>query len=517
MTTDLRNSFAVMDSQLEQPVRAPAGLRRVLLPYILAILAYTLLFTFWQVEPVPWNVHLVSILLAVTSLVPLARWYASGMQGLPMFELICLSYALQFSVPIYTQPQQLIIFSRTVPLRWSTSYQVLLYVELGVVAMMSGYYVIRQSRLSESMPKLDLPLSPQRRKSYLWGALVGSGLLTLLSALNWGPLANPAIGAIVRLMTSQFNVAIVLLAYMVYGTERDRVVQVALYVAVFYAFLVGLTTGMLENALMPLVLMLAVRWHATKRIPWLAIAAGFVVFGVLNPAKFEYRRQVWYSGEEYGLDERLSVWGEAVEGEIEGSVQQETWGDRIRDTLARFDLVHRFTYVREMTPAYIPYYRGETYSYFLYAWIPRLLWPEKPSGSEANQRLDVDYGLKYEWQDSTISIGQLPEAYANFGIIGIAVVMAFQGIAFGLLDVILNSPRSEGGRAIYLVIMAYFLNGIGSSAAVLFGALVQYILASAILLRPFAIAWQSGREMPEYKEAESVPLATSQGLGVEKV
>jgi hypothetical protein len=516
MTTDLRNSFAVMDSQLEQPVRAPAGLRRVLLPYILAILAYTLLFTFWQVEPVPWNVHLVSILLAVTSFVPLARWYASGMQGLPMFELICLSYALQFSVPIYTQPQQLIIFSRVVPLRWSTSYQVLLYVELGLLAMMSGYYVIRQSRVSDRMPKLDLPLIPQRRKLYLWGALVGSGLLTLLSALNWGPLASPAIGAIVRLMTSQFNVAIVLLAYMVYGTERDRRVQVALYAAVLYAFLVGLTTGMLENALMPLVLMLAVRWHATKRIPWLAIVAGFVVFGILNPAKFEYRRQVWYSGEEYGFDERLSVWGEAVEGEIEGSVQQETWGDRIRETLARFDLVHRFTYVREMTPAYIPYYRGETYSYFLYAWIPRLLWPGKPSGSEANEQLDVDYGLKYEWQDSTISIGQLPEAYANFGIIGIAVVMALQGIVFAALDAILNGPRSDGGRAIYLVIMAYFLNGIGSSAAMLFGALVQNILAGAILLRPFAVAWRSGRRTLEFEKVDSDPLGTSQGIGVEE-
>jgi len=39
--------------------------------------------------------------------------------------------------------------------------------------------------------------------------------------------------------------------------------------------------------------------------------------------------------------------------------------------------------------------------------------------------------------------------------------------------------------------MAYFLNGIGSSAAVLFGALVQYVLASAFLLRPFAASWQA--------------------------
>jgi hypothetical protein len=69
--------------------------------------------------------------------------------------------------------------------------------------------------------------------------------------------------------------------------------------------------------------------------------------------------------------------------------------------------------------------------------------------------------------------------------------MALQGIVFALLDATLNGPRSEGGRAIYLAIMAYFLNGIGSSAAVLFGALVQYILASALIMRPFASSWQA--------------------------
>ncbi|NIV37162.1 MAG: hypothetical protein GWN58_49350, partial [Anaerolineae bacterium] len=71
---------------------------------------------------------------------------------------------------------------------------------------------------------------------------------------------------------------------------------------------------------------------------------------------------------------------------------------------------------------------------------------------------------------------------------------ALQGIVFALLDAVLNGPRSEGGRAIYLVIMAYFLNGIGSSAAVLFGALLQHILASALLLRPFAASWQAGAD-----------------------
>lgn len=484
--------------------------RRIALVYFLSLAAYALLFTFWQAEPVPWNVHLLAILVAATCIFPLAHWYARGSQGLPMFELICLSYALQFSMPVYTQPEQIAIRSSALPLRWDTTFQVLLYVELGVLAMIGGYSLVRRTRASQAMPRLDLPLLPQRRSLYLWGALVGGGLLTLLQVLGWGPLGGAAFGAVVRLFTSQFNVAIVLLAYAVYErTWPHRLASIALYGAVAFGFVVGLMTGMLETTLMPLVLVLAVRWHATRRMPWFAILAGFAIYVVLNPAKFEYRQQVWFSGGDVGFGERLEVWALAVEDELLATQQQATWEDSLREALARFDLVHRFTYVREMTPAYIPYYGGLSYSYFLYAWIPRLLWPDKPSASESTDLLDIEYGLKYEGQPVTVAIGQLPEAYANFGVPGIAVVMALQGVAFALLDAMLNGPRSEGGRAIYLVIMAYFLNGIGSSAAVLFGALVQYILASAVIMRPFAMSWQAGQ--PARQDSASDLRASRQG------
>ncbi|MGD9404116.1 MAG: O-antigen polysaccharide polymerase Wzy, partial [Anaerolineae bacterium] len=423
----------------------------------------------------------------------------------------------QFSMPVYTQPNWLISYNRQVPIRWATVFEVLLFAELGVAAMILSYFLARRSPLARHLPRLDLPMMPDRRSLYLLGALAGGGLLTLLQVLSWGFLGSATYAALVRLVSSQFNVAVVLLAYVVYGKrEQSLFASVGLYAAVVFGFIVGLMTGMLENTLMPLVLLLAVRWHATRRIPWLAIVFGLVLYLVLNPAKFQYRQQVWFGGQEYGFSQRLEVWALAVDEELATTRQQAAWEETIRDSLARFDLVHRFAYVREMTPAYIPYYHGESYAYFLYAWVPRLLWPGKPSASEALDRLDLDYSLKHESQPVSIGIGQLPEAYANFGVVGMILVMAFQGTVFALLDAVLNGRRSEGGRAIYLVIMAYFLNGIGSSAAVLFGALVQYILASAILLRPFATAWQSKGEIIGHKEADSDPPGTGHGVGVEE-
>ena len=68
----------------------------------------------------------------------------------------------------------------------------------------------------------------------------------------------------------------------------------------------------------------------------------------------------------------------------------------------------------------------------------------------------------------------------NFGVLGAPLVMAFKGLAFGLLErVFANSP---GGMAIFIVNFASLLNGIGSSAPMMFGVIAQNLLPSCLLL-----------------------------------
>jgi hypothetical protein len=93
-------------------------------------------------------------------------------------------------------------------------------------------------------------------------------------------------------------------------------------------------------------------------------------------------------------------------------------------------------------------------------------------------------------------LGQLTEAYANFGVIGILIIMALQGLIFGVLDGLFNGPESEGGRAIYLSIMVSLLNGIGASTPIIFGSLLQNSLGSALILRLFSSRWRAGRPEP---------------------
>mgnify|MGYP003603048014 CR=1 FL=1 len=469
--------------------RARRAGRPLLLSYLLIVGSYALLFAFWQAEPVPGTAYVLAITLFAVCLFPIVRWYARGAIGVPVFEVIVLSYAVQFSMPVFTQPNVIIIFSQPFYIRWALIESVLLLAILGVVALIGGYGLARRLPFMAHIPKIDLPLNDAgKRQVFIIGAIVVGNTITLAQAMGW--LTAGAAGAIFSLLSRQMQVALILLAYSHFRQERVVPAQtLLLYGALAISFITGLLTGLLENALLPLVSLTLVFWHTRRRLPWHWLAIGITLYLVLNPAKFTYRRLVWYGATPTTAVERVSLWGDLASESAANLLDRSSSETVLSSTLARFDLVHKFAYVYHLTPDYISYYNGQTYNYFIYAWIPRLVWPDKPAVS-ANEQIDVDYMLKQSDSGTSIGIGQLPEAYINFGLIGIVMVMAIQGFIFALLDSSLNGSRSDGGRAIYLSVMVYFLNGIGSAAAVLFGALFQQILANALILRLFATGWR---------------------------
>lgn len=501
-----RTNSAAVSSKSGSPSRHPV------LWYMLAVATYAFVFTFSQAQPVPLDVHAAAVLLTATCLIPITLWYARGSKGIPMFELICLAYAVQFSMPVYTQPNELFLMGKTQFLFWDSTFQTLLLVEAGVVALMTGYYWVHHSNFARTLPKSDLPLASSKQRTFYVIAIAMGGTLTLLSAMNWQPLQAATLGAVVRALSNQFSLGFIILAYEVYRSIRPRrALSAMLYLSVVVSFLAGLLTGMLENALIPLVYLAIIRWHVRRKLPWAWLLLGVVLFVILNPAKFEYRRLVWQGYQNYNASQRIEVWTEAVRKNSLPSERANSSSGALgvlNQSLARFDLLHKFIWVRELTPSVIPYYSGETYRYFLVAWIPRIVWPDKPSASQANNRTDVDYGFLYEQQTTVtnVGIGHLPEAYANFGILGILLVLGLQGVLFALLDSVLNGPNSQGGRAIYLSMMVFFLNGIGSSAVILFGALLQQLLANILILRLFAEGFSSKNSTIAPSQKPVLPL-----------
>jgi hypothetical protein len=360
--------------------------------------------------------------------------------------------------------------------------------------MIGAYYLVTKRSLASRMPHVDLPMDGRGRRRYIVvGVVAGLGVL-VLQTLQWIP-SSGNFASITRLLAGQFTIAMVLLAYLWYRKETADIRWAYLmYLAAAVNVLLGLATGFLESTLIPIALIAVVRWHVSRKFPVILLVAGFLAFVILQAVKTDYRWQAWRGN--VPVQQRISLWfhtpGQVITDTFSGDILNNSQ-KLVRSSMARFDFLHTFQLVHSMTPTYVPYYGGSSYEYFVYTWIPRFVWPDKPAAQDAAVRYELDYGLVAPSQLSGVSIGigLITEAYANFGVLGIMIILALQGALVGALANVFNRQESDGGRAIFLLVTVLLLNGIGSSSATVLGNVVQVSLAGALIIRPFATAWSA--------------------------
>ena len=88
----------------------------------------------------------------------------------------------------------------------------------------------------------------------------------------------------------------------------------------------------------------------------------------------------------------------------------------------------------------------------------------------------------------------------NFGWVGVILIMLVQGVLIGGMQHSFGGKISgPGGQAVFLCFFVYFLNGIGSSAEIMFGGILQNLLLGYVLL-----LW--AREKPTRARSSRVPV-----------
>jgi hypothetical protein len=429
--------------------------------------------------------------LFVVCLYPSARYFARHESGIPTMAILCLAYALQFSLPIFTREAMIeLMASETSYLYDGDVIAALLMAIIGVSLLQLGYYRFRESKLIELVPSANLPLNKVR--AILYCVVVGFILPVVFSIKDIIPEEYQApLSSILTLLQNQILVVIAILGWLVYSKRSSKWFALALYVVVGIASLRGLGNGILEHALVPIGVLFTIKWFYTRRIPIGAIAAVIVLVLFLTPVKNEFRQRVITDpgGEELAEQalvskaavwvEQASVyWLETLKGDRD--LSEATYGATLRT-----DLIHQVAHIHAMTPSVVPHQYGGTYSYFVVALIPRVLWPEKPPAGSANSFFGVNYGLQTEESAkiTTFGISILGEAFINFGWPGVVLIMLFQGLILGGLQHMFGEPRSgPGGQAVFLAFFVFFLNGIGSSAEILFGNVLQNLFCGYFLL-----------------------------------
>jgi hypothetical protein len=208
-----------------------------------------------------------------------------------------------------------------------------------------------------------------------------------------------------------------------------------------------------------------------RRIPWFGVALAITAILVLQPVKLQFRKE----SSAYGgpiLTGSAAYLRQAADYLRGGSGYE---GVRTA-YLERFGFLSTLAAVVQQSPQSVPYWHGATYEPVLTKLVPRVLLPGKPE-EDTGQMFGHRYGLLNTRDTRTsYNMPMLVEFYANFGLIGAILGMAFLGWAYVSMQYValrkLNPLLGTGSAIFVLSTLAYIESSFSFVFANAFYALV---------------------------------------------
>lgn len=278
------------------------------------------------------------------------------------------------------------------------------------------------------------------------------------------------------------------------------------YAGVSAFLLMAVGSGSVANAAFYGAVVFVSAWIGSGRIKvsWLVAAAtGLILIVSLRGVSEQYRKIVWYGNEGGGVVSRTKLFFKLLHQRVEtdgvdGAVSEgfETSAGRSANLDLLADVIIR-------TPSEIPYWGGQTYLSLVGSFVPRVLWPDKPT-KELGQAFGHRYGyIGTNDIGTAINLPILVEFYANFGIFGVIAGMWLVGVIYFVLDRIVNNPGQDSLHSLVGVVILIPLANIESDFSLGFGGLLLNGAALWFVLRTIRRSGMADRQYA--RSASSAP------------
>jgi hypothetical protein len=251
----------------------------------------------------------------------------------------------------------------------------------------------------------------------------------------------------------------------------------------------GLSSGWLGSFAAIILVCGAMFVAERRRIPRFVVLLVIVFTLFFQVSKQEFRKVYWKAETETSRLDRVMFWTEVSLTKWQQALSDTSGGalaDALNMSLSRVSLLTQTANVIDLTPSSVPYQGGQLYSYLIVTWIPRAVWPDKPSMNEANQFYQVAYGIstEEELENVSIAVGVMAEAYISFGVYGVIGIMFLMGVFYDIYRKTFFHNRSGllmvgVGIALLPQIMA-----IESQMAAYLGGIVQEVLLTLLVFLP---------------------------------
>lgn len=212
--------------------------------------------------------------------------------------------------------------------------------------------------------------------------------------------------------------------YLLYSNIRLKALGIIFILSLMIAqtVITGMYGELVYWSVMGFILMMIGKRWFTFPYKILMLVFGVVILFMIQSIKHEYRDVVW-KGAIRGNDSALffSLVADRIEHPLHIFDP-----DRIYRVVVRANQGYLIGRAMDYVPKHEPFARGETIAKSFFAGlIPRFLWQDKPKvGGQENICRFLGDCRKYNY---SYNIGQLGEAYVNFGVVGAWIYMFFYG------------------------------------------------------------------------------------------
>lgn len=415
------------------------------------------------------------------------KWRTGKREGLPLFAMITIIYWLYYAFPLFWGERDVLqvdINNKTVSPEAVTESMVM--VVAGLFSLMLGMRAgLGQKMVPRQLPSIQLTHS---RLSYI-RCVLGFGSVLSIAGISPYSLGE---GGRQIVLTAIGIIPAIAFAILFRNFIRREATQVDKLLIVFYLlirFVTAISSGWLGMLVGVIIICAAVYLAERRKVPTLIVSAAVVAILFFQVGKDEFRKTYWVSEADAGAIEKVEFWINASVSKWEEALS-DTSGKSLRmaiyPSISRVALLAQTANVIEMTPTVVPYQYGRLYSYIVVGLIPRVVWPDKPSASEANQFYQVAYGLTTEEQLGTVSIavGILTEGFMNFGWFGVIAIMFLLGVFFDFYQKTCFSSRAGVlMNGLGLVLLPQFLS-IESQLAIYIGGIIQTLVVTLLVMLP---------------------------------
>jgi len=458
-------------------------------PFLVSVVFYLL-----SSNEIWWTQFVFAFLLLQMPWMAYLNWRKKLDAKLPFFALIGSMYWTYYALSLFWGGRT--VSGRDSPFdKMVTPESITWSLALAVVAVFAIWMGMRM-RLARRITKIKLPeLKPGLRSlHYLRLLLVVGSLLSLWEGLPY--IAGEAgRQPIIILVTTVPVLAFALLFRNVLTGEAEAVDKIFVLGFLLLRLLVGLSSGWLGSFASIIVVCGAIYFAEKRRVPRLALF--LVIFFTLffQVGKEEFRKVYWSTDTETSKIDRARFWADtslAKWHDAASDATGEALEAALNSTFSRVSLLTQTANVVEMTPSVVPYQGAQLYSYLVVTWIPRVLWPEKPSVSEANRFYQVTYGLSTEEGLETVAIGVgvMTEAYISFGWIGVVGIMLLMGIFYDAFQNLFFRNASDVlMTGLGIALLPQIING-EAQMAVYLGGIVQQVAFTLLVFSP-VIRWRA--------------------------